>query len=184
MNGWRSKRGRVDLLLNLDLLSEFFFHQTPLRVVQANFWYHTQYIGSSWSISYFDTTFPIISYKTLKIWLKKMIKLTKPPYPHKFSSFTLKLPVKKFHLIFVLNGRLMICRFLEKINCDRFYNFQCPTPFKRQRRDVGRVKRTIIPEAFSYNSSVPFAPLLHKQSITWSNNYVRCVEGKHNNKIN
>jgi hypothetical protein len=41
----------------------------------------------------------------------------------------------------------------------------------------------LIPEAFSYNSSVPFAPLLHKQSITWSNNYVRCVEGKHNNKI-
>ena len=56
----------------------------------------------------------------------------------------------------------MICRFLEKINCDRFYTFQCPTPFKRQRRDVGRV----IPEAFSYNLSVPFAPLIHKQSIT------------------
>jgi hypothetical protein len=32
-----SKRGRVDLLLNLDLIAEFFFHQTPLRVVQANF---------------------------------------------------------------------------------------------------------------------------------------------------
>jgi hypothetical protein len=32
---------------------------------------------------------------------------------------------------------------------------QSPTPFKRQRRDVGRV----IPEAFSYNLSVvPFAP--------------------------
>jgi hypothetical protein len=31
-----SKRGSVDLLLNLDLISEFFFHQTPL-VVQANF---------------------------------------------------------------------------------------------------------------------------------------------------
>ena len=42
----------------------------------------------------------------------------------------------------------MICRFLEKINCDRFYTFQCPTPFKRQRTGVGRVKRTIIPEAF------------------------------------
>ena len=57
MNGWRSKRGRVDLLLNLDLISEFFFHQTPLKVVQANFWYHTQYIGGSWSVSYFDTIF-------------------------------------------------------------------------------------------------------------------------------
>ena len=59
----RSKRGRVDLLLNLDLISEFFFQQTPLRVVQANFWYHTQYIGSSWSI-YFDTIFLSFPKKT------------------------------------------------------------------------------------------------------------------------
>jgi hypothetical protein len=71
----------------------------------------------------------------------------------------------------------MICRFLEKINCYRFYTFQCPTPFKRQHRDVGRVKRIIIPEASSHNSSVLFAPLLKKNNIlpnvadvTWFHN--------------
>ena len=70
MNGWKNKRGRVDLLLNLDLISEFFFHQTPLKVVQANFWYHTQYIGGSWSVSYFDTIFLSFLKKTLKYGLK------------------------------------------------------------------------------------------------------------------
>ena len=66
LDGWRSKRDRVDLLLNLDLISEFCFHQTPLRVVQANFVYHAQYIGSSWSISYFYTIFLSFPKKTLK----------------------------------------------------------------------------------------------------------------------
>jgi hypothetical protein len=62
----------------------------------------------------------------------------------------------------------MICRFLEKINCDRFYTFQCPTPFKRQRRDVGRVKRTIIPEAMVFFSKkIIFFPMLLKKIVTW-----------------
>jgi hypothetical protein len=45
--------------------------KTPLKVVQANVLYHTQYIGSSWSISYFDTIFLSFPKKTLKYGLKK-----------------------------------------------------------------------------------------------------------------
>lgn len=47
------------------------FSPNTLKVVQTNFWYHTQYIGSSWSISYFDTIFLSFPKKNLKIWFKK-----------------------------------------------------------------------------------------------------------------
>jgi hypothetical protein len=63
-------------------------------------------------------------------------------------DFIVMFPLNAPHIIIWSSGKkvpLDICLewktydLLEKINCDRFYTFQCPTPFKRQRRDVGRV---------------------------------------------
>jgi hypothetical protein len=57
----------------------------------------------------------------------------------------------------------MICRFMEKINCDRFYPFQCPTPFKRQRRDVRRIKNLLEqPAVFGEKRTQKLSPGLIK----------------------
>ena len=114
--------------------------------------------------------------------VKKRIKLTKPPYPQKFSSFTLKLLVKNStwylfrmeDLWFVGSWRRLIVIVFTLFNARRHL-----------RGNVGMLgvwNVSLFPRHF-HTIRLFHLHRFFINKVSRDQIIVRCVEGKHNNKI-